>query len=459
VRLLDLGTRGPKNIRRLSLRSVLLPALAALALLGVLGGRSLGSPGDDTPPARWRIKAKAPVGPPGRWDLARDAQSRGALTDEQRREVERLRATGYLGGYEPAPRESGVTVHDQSHAWNGLNLMGSGHAPGAVLMDMEGNVVHEWHYRFDRAWPHYPKWKKFDVAEMGFWFRVHLFENGDLLAMYTGLGTIKIDKESNLLWKRLDGSHHDLQVMDDGSIYVLTQAERIIKRFEGRNRVLDNTVVLLDADGNEVRRVSLLDAFWKSPFASALRPPVTNAGIKKIDIFHTNRLELLDGRLADRLPSFREGNILLSCRNLNALAVLDMDLEKIVWMQTGMWLQQHHATVLENGNIMLYDNQGDYGSSRILEYDPVTLEIAWMYRGDETNDFFSDKAGTNQRLPNGNTLITETHFGRAFEVTRDGTIVWEYVNPERAGEKNELIAALFDVTRLPPDFPTDWAAP
>jgi hypothetical protein len=59
--------------------------------------------------------------------------------------------------------------------------------------------------------------------------------------------------------------------------------------------------------------------------------------------------------------------------------------------------------------------------------------------------------GTGQRLPNGNTLITESDNGRAFEVTKDKEIVWEYVSPHRAGEKNELIASLFHVDRVEPD--------
>jgi len=37
--------------------------------------------------------------------------------------------------------------------------------------------------------------------------------------------------------------------------------------------------------------------------------------------------------------------------------------------------------------------------------------------------------GNAQRLPNGNTLIDESSFGRFFEVTNGGEIVWEYVNP------------------------------
>ena len=37
--------------------------------------------------------------------------------------------------------------------------------------------------------------------------------------------------------------------------------------------------------------------------------------------------------------------------------------------------------------------------------------------------------GSAQRLPNGNTLLCESAFGRLLEVTSDGTQCWEYVCP------------------------------
>ncbi|MCK5596157.1 MAG: hypothetical protein KAJ04_01800, partial [Candidatus Eisenbacteria sp.] len=136
--------------------------------------------------------------------------------------------------------------------------------------------------------------------------------------------------------------------------------------------------------------------------------------------------------------------------------VIDMEREEVVWTMSGMWLQQHCPSVLDNGNILLFDNQGDYGSSRIIEFNPTTQEIAWLYAGDAENGFYSEKFGTVQRLPNGNSLIAESHFGRALEVTPSGDIVWEYYNPARAGDSNEFIANLFEIERLPRDFPTDW---
>jgi hypothetical protein len=52
-------------------------------------------------------------------------------------------------------------------------------------------------------------------------------------------------------------------------------------------------------------------------------------------------------------------------------------------------------------------------------------------------------------LQNGNTLITESEMARALEITPEGQVVWEFVNPHRAGEKQELVATLFEVIRYP----------
>ena len=46
--------------------------------------------------------------------------------------------------------------------------------------------------------------------------------------------------------------------------------------------------------------------------------------------------------------------------------------------------------------------------------------------------------------------------GRAFEITMDGEIVWEFYNPHRSGEAGEFIARLYDVVRLSSDYPLDW---
>jgi outer membrane protein assembly factor BamB len=69
-------------------------------------------------------------------------------------------------------------------------------------------------------------------------------------------------------------------------------------------------------------------------------------------------------------------------------------------------------------------------TSRVLEINPVTLQLVWSYTNPR---FFSTNISGAQRLPNGNTLITAGAGGRMFEVTTDGTIVWEYMYPPSSG--------------------------
>ena len=87
-------------------------------------------------------------------------------------------------------------------------------------------------------------------------------------------------------------------------------------------------------------------------------------------------------------------------------------------------------------------------SGAILELD-WDSNVVWEYRYPFLHHDF-------ERLPNGNTLITESDRGRAFEVTPEQEIVWEYRNPHRAGPDGRFIATLFEAWRLPTDFPLDW---
>jgi len=70
-----------------------------------------------------------------------------------------------------------------------------------------------------------------------------------------------------------------------------------------------------------------------------------------------------------------------------------------------------------------------FSYSRVVEINPKTNAIEWEYKDDPPFAFFSSNQGGCQRLPNGNTLITDSDAGRIFEVAHEGEIVWEFVNP------------------------------
>lgn len=169
---------------------------------------------------------------------------------------------------------------------------------------------------------------------------------------------------------------------------------------------------------------------------------------------------------------FHPDNIIVDGREANLIFIIDKKTGKVVWKigpyydetpelrKLGWIIGQHHAHMIPRGlpgegNILVFDNGGwagydvpnpgsptgvkaalrDY--SRVLEIDPTTLKIVWQYTPKEagflepmdSNRFYSPFISGAQRLPNGNTLITEGSDGRVFEVTPDHEIVWEFISP------------------------------
>ncbi len=103
--------------------------------------------------------------------------------------------------------------------------------------------------------------------------------------------------------------------------------------------------------------------------------------------------------------------------------------------------------------MLIFDNLGGKeGLSRVIELSPLTQQISWSFTDTPSGPLFSRSNGRVSRLANGNTLVVESNRGRAFEVTRNRDVVWEFENPHRAGEHGELIAAVFNVVRVP----TSW---
>jgi hypothetical protein len=211
---------------------------------------------------------------------------------------------------------------------------------------------------------------------------------------------------------------------------------------------------VLHDDGSLKRKVSLIDCFENS---KQYRHILEDRFKRNGDIFHTNTLTLLDGRIADTLDAFKKGNVLTSFRYLNTIAVVDLEKEEIVWAYSGNFRRQHDPKILANGHLLLFDNnRGGLHQSGVQEYDPATMKLMWEFRGTPQRPFYSRSCGAAQRLPNGNTLITESDNGRAIEVSSDKEVVWEFYNPERAGEDRQYIATLFEMQRLPLDYPTHW---
>ena len=247
-----------------------------------------------------------------------------------------------------------------------------------------------------------------------------------------------------------------------------------------RYPLIDDGVIEIDWEGNILWSWCAADHFDEFGFSEAAKnvlardPNLRSSGINGMgDWLHVNAMCVLGpNKWYDAGDErFNPENVLMDSREASIIWIVSKKTGEIVWKvgpdwenpkhkDIGMIIGQHHAHMIPNGlpgagNIMCFDNGGEAGYgmpslvdptgfecnhrdySRVVEFNPVTLEMEWKYTPKEagfliplnSSCFYSPFISSAQRLPNGNTLITEGGGGRLFEVTRDYEIVWEYISP------------------------------
>jgi hypothetical protein len=138
-----------------------------------------------------------------------------------------------------------------------------------------------------------------------------------------------------------------------------------------------------------------------------------------------------------------DGTVLMSLRVTSGVIGVDRASGRITLnIPPGVVSHQHAPVPLANGHLLIFDN-GNFRAgqhvthSRVVEIDPATQAIVWSYSDPRASDFYTPYMGQAQRLPNGNTHITESASGRLFEVTSNGEVVWEFILPWFASYPDE----------------------
>ena len=350
---------------------------------------------------------------------------------------DQLEALGYIAVTEDPvdPSRGGVVLLDRERAQPGYSLYCNHNEGRAELIDLEGRAVHTW-----------------DAPNARHWASCKLLPNGDLLVVGTDFDPAqprkKVDSQRYLMmlswngeirWRRRISAHHHAALTPDGDILVLDLGYRRMPEVDPTVDTREDFLLLLSRDGEEKARRSINEAFASRPDLLAMQPiePSHKWGRPQVDWIHSNTAEFMRyPQLEDRHPLYASGNVLVTSRLQNAIAVIDWETNRLVWVWgPGELIGPHDASVLENGNILLLDNgDKERGWSRVVELDPIAKKIVWSYRAPSPSDFFTVARGSCQRLPNGNTLITDSNHGRAFEVTPAGEIVWDFLNPHLSAD-------------------------
>jgi hypothetical protein len=249
------------------------------------------------------------------------------------------------------------------------------------------------------------------------------FDDGDVLA--------RLDACGRALWKKPGVFHHAMAQAGDGTVWA----------WRGENSAYADYQYLENFDietGALLREIGLVEDILaqEGPLSAVFAVRRTHA-FRKLDrdpenrmgtdLYHPNDVDVLHADVAPAFPMFSAGDLLLSFRNLNLIAVLDPNTNQVKWWSNGPWLGQHDPDFRSDGVISVYSNNTGRMRSEIVTMNPATREVAnELLDGDV--QFYSDFMGVHQALPNGNVLIAVPSEGRILEVSARGDLVMEFNN-------------------------------
>ena len=167
------------------------------------------------------------------------------------------------------------------------------------------------------------------------------------------------------------------------------------------------------------------------------------------DIFHPNDLEALTPEMADAFPDFEAGDLLMSFRNIDLVAVLDPATRELRWWSHGPWIEQHDPDFLPSGEISVFNNnrKGRRRTSSIVAIDPGSRAVRDVPVAPDFR-FYTQYMGKHEYLDDGTLQVVVPFEGRALEFDADGALVLE-INNVFGDEHN---AFLSDYALLAPDF-------
>lgn len=156
------------------------------------------------------------------------------------------------------------------------------------------------------------------------------------------------------------------------------------------------------------------------------------------EIYGPEHSPLARPRSAQKLEN---GNFLVADQQNKRLVELNPG-GQIVWsyQNEALLVAPYYAEALPDNQVLFVDNL----RKRVVQIDREG-HVQWYYgrplqedHGAPQNRLFGPQFAT--RLPNGNTLIADTHHHRVLEVNLRGEIVWEYVGQVRSNRLNPIWA-------------------
>lgn len=291
----------------------------------------------------------------------------------------------------------------------------------AHLLEKSGKLVYQWQRKL-----------RPDKKKRG-WDCSQLLPNGDIAAVVSSEGILRLDPYGNESWIRRGKVHHDVLLSENSNYFLLYEKDVQLAAVDaGKDLFVTDYIQEVDATGNIIWEWHFKDhvkeMINKHP---EIRQRYTADDPQKIDFGHANAIIKLKGLPFKNDRRFKDGNILVNFFYIGLVVIVDKNSGEIVWSYAAEGHNGFHTpSFLPNGHLLLFRNKTFSGNSEITIIDPVSSNIDWEYNGGLLNRFYTPGRGSVYLTPHNTLLVFPSYEGRMFEITFEKEKTWELEVPE-----------------------------
>ncbi|MDB5130961.1 MAG: hypothetical protein JWR02_710 [Mucilaginibacter sp.] len=292
-------------------------------------------------------------------------------------------------------------------------------------------IIYEWTPNFDEIKKSLNDKNKFwETTDKHTIFLLHpLLSPDGSITFHAGNPLIKINKESKLVWV-IDGIfHHSLEFDSDGNVWspAVIKPSKFLPNFLVNYK--DDAIAKISSSGKLLFEKSIAEILVQNGYRGLL----LGVGFYENDALHLNDIQ----PALNSTQYWRRGDLLISLRHKSTVFLYRPSADKILWLKTGPWLNQHDVDFVDSNRIGVFGNNMVRMDLEERLIDGHNEEYVYNFKTDKTETPYTEflkKAGVSTLsegrsdiLPNGDLFIEETNKNRLLRGS-EKNIIWQYVD-------------------------------
>lgn len=247
---------------------------------------------------------------------------------------------------------------------------------------------------------------------------------------------LRINKSNNVMWINKEASlfHHSIELENDTLLW--TGGHLLDKKYFNfeSDSLLDNSLVSINTNtGKILQKISVADILIRNGYKDLFE-----IGPWEEDAIHLNDIQ----PALKNSKFWQKGDLLISIRNRNTIFLYRKNTNKIIWLKTGPWLNQHDCDFIDDKRIMVFGNDILRGKDHHLIYGHNNIYI-YNLENNTIDTSYSPimrkigiktlNEGRCELLDNGDMFVDESNFGNLYIFNKE-KLKFHYT--ERVDKKN-----------------------